>query len=211
MMKKVIIPFFILIMVGCKSSLPSIVTSESFTDEDFLDSLVTKWESSNSIYLNGLRDLEKDDNEILHIENIIKYSVRATEGFEQYEARREGFLRFLFSNYDMKNKDFIISENFQGEKIFYIVVFGNKKVTFQKLAENWREIKSESVSDFKDLAENIRVFKRDPNCSLRTFSFSLFTLFEKESILTKLDDKSCQTPAGARVNARLVFNGYRTE
>ncbi len=193
MVRALMISVFILIVAGCKSYQSGTIPSESFTDENLLDSLVAKWQSSNVKYLEGLKEFAQEDNEKRHIENMLVYSARSSKGSGQYEARRKSFLRFLFSNYNIETKDFIVLENFQGEKVFYSVLFEDKKITFQNLVENWNETKTESVMGFENLAKNIRVFERDSSCSLRSFSFSLITFFEKEGAITKLDDKSCQT------------------
>ena len=193
MVRIFIVPVFVLILAGCRSTQVNTVASESFTDEKLLDSLVVKWGADNSTYLENLKGFTENGFENQHIENILVYVRRASKGHGEYEARRKSFLRFLFSNYDIGAEDFVVSENFQGEKIFYEFVFGNKKITFQNLVENWREIKSVTIADFGNLAENVRSFKRDSNCSLGLVSFSLITLFEKEDVITKLDDKACQT------------------
>ncbi len=193
MAKALIMTIYILIVAGCKSYQSSTTPSESFTDEKLLDSLVAKWASNNATYLEGLKQLLQDDNENRHIENMLNYSERASSGFGQYEARRKSFLKFLFSNYDIETKDFIVSERFQGERTFYAIIFGNNKISFENLLENWSETKNEVVTNFDNLARNVRIFERDSGCTLNSFSFTLITLFEKESIVTKLDDKSCQT------------------
>lgn len=187
------ISILVVLIAGCKSSQTSDTNVNSLGNEKLLDSLVSTWESNNSIYLKGLKEEVKEERDIKHIENMQVYSQRASKGYGKYEPRRKSFLRFLFSNYNIEAKDFIIRENFQGEKVFYEFINEKEKKIFQNIIENWSEIKNERITDFKNLANNVKTFERNHSCATRSFSFSLITLFSQEGVDTKLDDRSCQS------------------
>ncbi|UII76206.1 hypothetical protein LV716_18380 [Flagellimonas sp. HMM57] len=189
-----IIMFFCLCLVGCKSYETTNESNKNTIKNDYPDDLVMRWKSQNLDYIKGLRALsEENDKEDLHLKNMMVYIDRASTGFNNQDSRREVILDFLYSKHKMQSEDFMIIENHQGERTSYVIVLKDKKITLKWAYGKWQESENEDIPNYEELVNKIKNFVRSNDCEQKSYSFSLITLFNRGSIITALDDKSCQS------------------